>query len=207
MVCHDLGATQLKGRWSQCVFTWQKTRFMARGELRVSEGEKTSFRIFRVLKLEEFLLTSILGSKLRFLNTQDRLNTSVSFWGILGNTKSGRLPKVGLEDCLKTCQVLGIQAKRFLGKIMCLQCTISFNLYLQRAMGSYSRCKCVCPLWNKARVNSLPNFQWSSLALKNLTRVGREPWSSGYGMRLVIWRLWVQISSPYWMDILHINLL
>ena len=38
---------------------------MARGELRVSEGEKTSFRIFRVLKLEEFLLPSILGSKLR----------------------------------------------------------------------------------------------------------------------------------------------
>ena len=39
--------------------------------------------------------------------------------------------------------------------------------------------------------------------------LGREPWSSGYGRRLMFERLWVRIPAPYtgWIDIFHIYLL
>ena len=37
---------------------------------------------------------------------------------------------------------------------------------------------------------------------------GREPWSSGYGRRLTLWRSWVRIPVPYTRWILfHMNLL
>ena len=30
-----------------------------------------------------------------------------------------------------------------------------------------------------------------------MMKQGREPWSSGYGMRLIFQRLWVRILAPY----------
>ena len=37
----------------------------------------------------------------------------------------------------------------------------------------------------------------TNYALMKVAILGQEPWSSGYGKRLMFWRLWVQIPAPY----------
>ena len=37
---------------------------------------------------------------------------------------------------------------------------------------------------------------WSD-AVRKRSHIGREPWSCGYGRRLIFWRSWVQIQAPY----------
>ena len=40
------------------------------------------------------------------------------------------------------------------------------------------------------------SFLWTRYQSKHVAISGREPWSSGYGRRLMFWRSWVQIPAP-----------
>ena len=48
--------------------------------------------------------------------------------------------------------------------------------------------------------NSIPKYSHTA---RNICLLGRDPWSSGYGRRLMSWWSWVWIPAPflYWMDI------
>ena len=76
--------------------------------------------------------------------------------------------------------------------------TYSFEMTLQNKVAERLPCH-----WNDVqKVDSLTS-QGTSLAvtllMKSLLKVsvGREPWSSGYGWRLMFERSWVRILAPY----------
>ena len=67
-------------------------------------------------------------------------------------------------------------------------------LWIRRIFNSISQCGPACSML----------VSW--LYIKNMPLLfGLEPWSSGYGRRLVFWRLWVQIPAPdIWWNFFHI---
>ena len=64
---------------------------------------------------------------------------------------------------------------------------------------SIGHCTIFCQ-WNLLKTVTKLFSQWKSgctYKLPNSSRCRREPWSSGYGRRLMFWRSWVRIPAPY----------